>query len=65
MMTGKIPFEIKSQRDLYKIVNDKIVYPHNMSSQAISFLEDLLEKDAMKRKNIAEIINHEFLYKKL
>lgn len=50
MMTGSIPFRIKSEKDLMKIVEKEIVFPKWMSPKAISFLKDLLEKDPTKRK---------------
>jgi aurora kinase len=52
MMTGRIPFDIKSEKDLSKIVTSKIIFPKNMSQNAISFLEVLLERDPNKRKDI-------------
>ena len=39
MITGNIPFSIKSERDLVKIIESKIVFPKWMGSEAISFLK--------------------------
>ena len=49
MMTGSIPFRIKSEKDLMKIVDIDIVFPNWMSSKAVAFLKSLLEKDPKKR----------------
>ena len=52
MITGSIPFSIKSERDLVKIIESKIIYPKWMSDVSKSFLEELLEKDPRNRKSI-------------
>ena len=52
MMTGSIPFSIKSEADLVKIIESKIVFPKWMLKETISFLQELLEKDPRNRKDI-------------
>ena len=42
MMTGSIPFRIKSEKDLMKIVETEIMFPKWLSTRAISFLKSLL-----------------------
>lgn len=64
MLTGHIPFEIKSEKDLGKIIDSKIVFPKTMSPEVVSFLEDLLSKDPNKRKNIGQVLNHPFFKNK-
>lgn len=61
MLTGKIPFDIKTEKDLSQIVTAKVVYPSNLSSEAVSFLESLLERDPNRRTNIRELLCHPFL----
>ena len=52
MMTGEIPFEIKTEKDLYKIISSKIIFPNTMSVEAISFLQSLLVRDPINRTSI-------------
>lgn len=52
MMTGSIPFSIKSEADLVKIIESKIVFPKWMLKETTSFLQELLEKDPRNRKDI-------------
>lgn len=61
MMTGNIPFSIKSERDLVKIIETKIVFPKWMGASAVSFLKELLAKDPEHRKGIDDIIDHPFV----
>lgn len=64
MITGSIPFSIKSERDLVKIIESKIVFPKWMGAEAVNFLKMLLEKDPQKRKGMEELIEHPFLHQK-
>ena len=52
MMTGKIPFEIKIEKDLYKIVGSKLIFLNKMIVEAISFLQSLLVRDPINRTSI-------------
>ena len=58
MMTGSIPFRIKSEKDLMKIVETEIMFPKWLSRKVISFLKSLLEKDPKKRVEINHILSH-------
>ncbi len=51
-MTGMIPFDIMSEKDLSKIVKSKVVYPYTMSESARSFLKLLLEKNPSERMSV-------------
>ena len=39
MMTGSIPFSIKTEKDLAKIIESKIIFPKWMSKESLSFLQ--------------------------
>jgi hypothetical protein len=52
MMTVKIPFEIKTEKHLNKIISSKIIFPNTMSVKAISFLRSLLVRDPINMTSI-------------
>jgi hypothetical protein len=52
MMTGKIPFEIKIEKDLYKIVGSKLIFLNKMIVEAFTFLQSLLFRDPINRTSI-------------
>ena len=64
MITGSIPFSIKSERDLVKIIESNISYPKWMEEDAVSFLKILLEKDPKNRQSIFELLDHPFINRK-
>lgn len=61
LITGTIPFQIVTERDLSKIVNSKIVYPNWLSPLMVSFLQELLNKNPHHRASINEVLEHPFL----
>lgn len=65
MLVGENPFKIAKQEDLIKIVKDRIAIPSyaTVSAQAESFLFCCLQKNPSERKNIRQLMNHEFFKK--
>jgi hypothetical protein len=52
MMTGKIPFDIRSEKDFVKIITSEINYPTKMSPFAVSFLKQILSKNPNDRSTV-------------
>lgn len=66
MLTGKYPFaRDASSRDhasmYYAIENEEIEFPEWLSSEAVSMLRGLLERDALERFELREIKSHAWM----
>jgi serum/glucocorticoid-regulated kinase 2 len=61
VLSGRPLFEDDSNEKLFQsILNNKIVFPGNFSSQAKNLIQQLLNKNPEKRPNIQDIKNHGF-----
>jgi serine/threonine protein kinase len=61
MLTGKMPFGIKTMQDLRNIVTKDIDLSSIADPTARSFISAILIKDPLLRKDISEICEHEFI----
>lgn len=61
MLTGELPFSIKSATDLQKVVQQDIDFSLIENRRARDFVGCLLEKDMNKRIEIEDVLLHPFL----
>lgn len=61
-LVGRFPFEASRTKEVFsKVKREKICYPDFLSSDAVSFMEGLLDRDQEKRKTVLWAKNHNFL----
>ena len=63
LLYGRVPFEIWSEEDLSKVVDDDIYFPRSKpaSPEIKGFILGCLAKNPKERFTIAKLIDHEFL----
>ena len=62
MLTGKLPFIDKNIKSLYpKIIEGNVVYPDNLSKQAVDILKGLLNIDPSARLDFRRIFAHAWM----
>ncbi len=63
LLCGRVPFEIRSEEDLYKVVLEEIHFPKSIpiSDFCKDFINNCLKKQPEKRKTITELLEHIFL----
>ncbi len=63
LIYGKIPFDIRCERDLVKIVDEEVYFPKSIpvSKQCKDFILKCLQKDSKERFSMAQLIDHPFL----
>lgn len=63
LVYGRVPFDIKSQEELGKIVDEDIYFPKNIpiSRECKDFILKCLIKDPKERLSMAQLIDHPFL----
>lgn len=63
LLYGKVPFDIRSENDLVKIIDDDVYFPKNtpVSPQCKDFMMRCLSKDPKQRFSMAQLIDHPFL----
>jgi serine/threonine protein kinase len=64
MLIGKCTFDAESMKELvYKVEKGNYFLPTNLSKEAVSFLNGMLQYDSKKRLNSEQLMNHAFLTK--
>lgn len=65
MLTGENPFKITQEEELIKIIKDAVTFPSyaNISAEAKDFVMCCLQKNPNDRKNIRELMHHDFFKK--
>lgn len=66
LLIGEFPFEEKNMNGLVNKIKDgiyKIPKNLNLSKEAVSFIKGILQKEPIKRFDINDVVNHDFLNK--
>lgn len=64
MLTGKLPFNDKHIKDLYKKIVDGVIdYPVGISQEAVDFLRGILRTNPKSRLGFKEAFQHPWMKK--
>jgi serine/threonine protein kinase len=65
LIFGRIPFDIRTQEDMSKIVEEELKFPYEreISGECKDFIMRCLEKDSFKRWDTSRLLKHAFLRK--
>ncbi len=64
LMTGKLPFNDKHIKELYrKIIDGTIDYSLNLSIEAVDLLKGILKGNPKQRMNFKQVFNHPWMQK--
>lgn len=63
LLYGRVPFEIRTEEDLVKVVDDDIYFPKGMpiSNHAKDFILKCLHKNPKDRLSMAKLVDHSFI----
>ena len=62
-MYGRVPFEIRTEDDLVKVVDDDIYFPKGMliSKNAKDFILECLHKNPKDRVTMTKLVDHPWI----
>lgn len=64
ILTGKLPFNDKQIKELYrKIIDGTIDYPKHLSSEAIEILKGILKGNPKNRMSFKDVFAHSWMQK--